>query len=57
MAVLLHYSLTAMFCWMLVEGIHLYLSLIIVFRRRNHFVKYLFIGWGESTTCSSAGVR
>ena len=33
---------------MLVEGIHLYLSLIKVFRRGSHFGKYLVLGWGKN---------
>ncbi|XP_041356886.1 adhesion G-protein coupled receptor D1-like [Gigantopelta aegis] len=46
-AVLMHFFLTAMFCWMLVEGIHLYVALVRVFKRGNHLRKYLGIGWGE----------
>ncbi|XP_038057449.1 adhesion G protein-coupled receptor E2-like [Patiria miniata] len=45
-AVVLHYSLTAMFCWMLVEGIQLYLALVHVFGSSSHIKKYLLIGWG-----------
>ncbi|XP_071088322.1 adhesion G protein-coupled receptor L4-like [Haliotis cracherodii] len=45
-AILLHYFLTAMFCWMLVEGIHLYVALVKVFKRGSHIKKYVAIGWG-----------
>ncbi|KAK7097764.1 adhesion G protein-coupled receptor L4-like [Littorina saxatilis] len=45
-AILLHYSMTALFCWMLVEGIHIYVLLVKVFKRGSHLKKYLAIGWG-----------
>lgn len=45
-AILLHYSLVALFCWMLVEGIHIYLLLVKVFKRSSHLKKYCAIGWG-----------
>ncbi|XP_022079402.1 adhesion G protein-coupled receptor L3-like [Acanthaster planci] len=45
-AVVLHYCLTAMFCWMLVEGIQLYLALVHVFGSSSHIKKYLLLGWG-----------
>ncbi|XP_071951317.1 adhesion G protein-coupled receptor L3-like isoform X2 [Antedon mediterranea] len=45
-AILLHYLLTAMFMWMLVEGIHLYLALVKVFGTSSHIKKYLVLGWG-----------
>ncbi|XP_071786308.1 uncharacterized protein [Asterias amurensis] len=45
-AIVLHYSLTAMFCWMLVEGIQLYLALVHVFGSSSHIKKYLLLGWG-----------
>ncbi|CAG5114820.1 unnamed protein product, partial [Candidula unifasciata] len=35
-----------MFCWMLVEGIHLYVVLVRVFKGGFHFRKYLLVGWG-----------
>ncbi|XP_071126473.1 latrophilin-like protein LAT-2 [Mytilus edulis] len=46
MAALLHYSLNSMFCWMLIEGFHLYVMLVKVFRRRANFKKYMLFGWG-----------
>ncbi|GFN77657.1 adhesion g protein-coupled receptor l3 [Plakobranchus ocellatus] len=46
LAILMHYSLTAMFCWMLVEGIHLYVVLVRVFKQGSHIKKYSAIGWG-----------
>ncbi|XP_076468234.1 cadherin EGF LAG seven-pass G-type receptor 1-like isoform X2 [Babylonia areolata] len=45
-SILLHYSLTALFCWMLVEGIHLYLQLVRVFKHPSHLKKYCALGWG-----------
>lgn len=46
MAICLHYVLVAMFCWMLVEGIHLYVVLVKVFRSHSNMKKYITIGWG-----------
>ena len=48
-AITLHYSLTALFCWMLVEGIHIYVLLVKVFKRGSHLKKYCAIGWGTRT--------
>ena len=45
-AILMHYSLTAMFCWMLVEGIHLYVVLVRVFKVGSNINKYTVLGWG-----------
>ncbi|XP_070549726.1 adhesion G-protein coupled receptor D1-like [Ptychodera flava] len=47
-AALLHYFFTSVFCWMLVEGIHLYFQLVVVFKKalRRRFVAYYLIGWG-----------
>lgn len=45
-AILLHYAMMSMFCWMLVEGIHLYIVLVKVFRTGSHLKKYALIGWG-----------
>ncbi|GAB1599959.1 cadherin EGF LAG seven-pass G-type receptor 1-like isoform X2 [Argonauta hians] len=45
-AILLHYVMMAMFCWMLVEGIHLYIVLVKVFKTGSHLKKYAAIGWG-----------
>ncbi|XP_033744276.1 adhesion G protein-coupled receptor L1-like [Pecten maximus] len=45
-AIALHYFLTAMFCWMLLEGFHLYVLLVKVFKRGRNFGKYLLVGWG-----------
>ena len=47
MAICLHFFLMGMFCWMLVEGIHLYLLLVKVFQSRSHLKKYIAIGWGK----------
>lgn len=45
-AIALHYFLTAMFCWMLLEGFHLYVLLVKVFKKGRNFGKYLLAGWG-----------
>ena len=38
---------TALFTWMLVEGINLYIKLVKVFSVKRQYVAYLAIGWGE----------
>ena len=38
---------TAVFTWMLVEGINLYIKLVKVFSVKRKYVAYLAIGWGE----------
>ncbi|XP_072170141.1 uncharacterized protein [Diadema setosum] len=46
-AALMHYLYTAVFCWMLIEGIHLYLMLVKVFGSEgSKRVYYLAVGWG-----------
>ncbi|KAL5012730.1 hypothetical protein ScPMuIL_011281 [Solemya velum] len=46
MAICLHYFVTAMFSWMLVEGVYLYVLLVKVFKMSTHLKKYLALGWG-----------
>ena len=49
-AVLLHYCYTAVFIWMLVEGLHLYSKVVRVFgTERSRMTYYVFFGWGRST--------
>ncbi|KAH9498181.1 hypothetical protein Btru_007900 [Bulinus truncatus] len=43
---LLHYALMVMFCWMLVEGFHLYVKLVWVFKVGSYLKRYLIISWG-----------
>ena len=38
---------TALFTWMLVEGINLYIKLVKVFPVKTQYVAYLAIGWGK----------
>ncbi|KAK7491520.1 hypothetical protein BaRGS_00017159, partial [Batillaria attramentaria] len=47
-SVLLHYSLLASLCWMLVEGFNMYLALVLVFRTHysNFVLKCSSVGWG-----------
>lgn len=46
--IFLHFFLTAMFSWMLVEGWHLYLSLLKVFssRKKTFLKRYYLLGYG-----------
>ena len=47
-AILLHYAYLASFCWMLVEGIHLYRLIVIVYgNEKNLKWLYYVIGWGK----------
>ena len=51
--VLLHYFFLAAFCWMLCEGIMLYLMLVVVFSRLSKkWWFFLLLGWGKLRTCS-----
>ncbi|XP_027041927.1 adhesion G-protein coupled receptor D1-like [Pocillopora damicornis] len=45
-AVLQHITHTAIFTWMLVEGIHLYIKLVKVFSVHKLYITYVVIGWG-----------
>ncbi|XP_044169377.1 uncharacterized protein LOC122953512 [Acropora millepora] len=45
-AVVQHYLHTAVFTWMLVEGINLYIKLVKVFSVKKLYAMYLAIGWG-----------
>ncbi|XP_068709170.1 uncharacterized protein [Montipora foliosa] len=45
-AVVQHYLHTAVFTWMLVEGINLYIKLVKVFSVKKQYAMYLVIGWG-----------
>ena len=47
---LLHYFFLASFCWMLCEGVMLYLMLVVVFSKLSKkWWFYLLLGWGESS--------
>ena len=47
-AALLHYLFTAVFSWMLCEGIMLYLMLVVVFSKFSQkWWCFLLLGWGE----------
>lgn len=50
MGIALHFFLTAMFSWMLVEGWHLYLALINVFcaQKKSLLKRYYVLGYGET---------
>ena len=50
-AVLLHYLFTSAFCWMLCEGVILYLMLVVVFNNRfNNRLFFFALGWGMNTS-------
>ncbi|XP_041484478.1 uncharacterized protein LOC121431071 isoform X2 [Lytechinus variegatus] len=59
-AALLHYLYLAVFAWMLIEGIHLYLMLVKVFGSEgSKQIYYLIIGWGAPiiVVAVSVGIR
>ena len=59
-AVMLQYFFTSAFCWMLCEGVILYLMLVIVFSNRfNNRLFFFALGWGMIATilqCSCIAV-
>ncbi|GIY60722.1 adhesion G protein-coupled receptor L1 [Caerostris extrusa] len=45
---MLHYFFLSAFSWMLLEGVHIYLLLVVVFAsRRSHWEKYYLFGYGN----------
>ena len=45
---LLHYFFLASFCWMLCEGVMLYLMMVVVFSKlAKKWWFFLLLGWGE----------
>ncbi|XP_035214962.1 PDF receptor-like [Stegodyphus dumicola] len=44
---LLEYTRTSVFMWMLLEGSHLHTSIVVVFPRDIKFIFFYCIGWGE----------
>ena len=43
----MQYFLMAAFCWMLVEGIHLYLLVVKVYNVNNKMTMYYVMSWGR----------
>ncbi len=49
-AIVLHYAYLATFCWMLVEGLHLFRLIVIVYgHEKNMKWLYYAVGWGTIT--------
>ena len=49
-AALLHYLFTAVFCWMLCEGIMIFLKLVLVFSSfHKKWWFFLLVGWGKTS--------
>ena len=60
MAVLLHYFFLSAFCWMLCEGVMLYLLLVVVFSQLTRkWWFFLLLGYGEfcKFQCFDSGWR
>jgi hypothetical protein len=48
----LHYLFLASFSWMCIEGIHLYMKIVRVYRTESMRMMYCYVfGWGESLVC------
>ncbi|EDV26158.1 uncharacterized protein TRIADDRAFT_24251, partial [Trichoplax adhaerens] len=45
-AISMHYLFLAAFCWMLAEGLHLYMQIVAVFHQKDKIWMYYIIGWG-----------
>ena len=41
------YFLSASFCWMLAEGINVYIKIVRVFSKKNYTKIFFVLGWGE----------
>ena len=53
-AVVQHYLHTAIFTWMLVEGINLYSKLVKIFDVKRPYALYSAIGWGKGKFITDA---
>ena len=42
-----HYFLSASFCWMLAEGIHIYNKIVRVFSNKKYSRVFYVLGWGK----------
>ena len=47
LTVIQYFFHTAIFTWMLVEGINLYIKLVKVFSVKKQYVAYVALGWGK----------
>ncbi|XP_015244293.1 PREDICTED: vasoactive intestinal polypeptide receptor 2-like [Cyprinodon variegatus] len=54
--VFFHYFIMANFFWLLVEGLYLHTLLVIIFSDNQHFIIYMFIGWGIPTVFVSVWI-
>ena len=44
-AAALHYLLLVTFTWMLIEGVHIFIFLVVVFFSPKVYIVYYFLGW------------
>ena len=47
MSIATHYFLSASFCWMLAEGIHIYNKIVRVFSNKKYSKVFYVLGWGK----------
>ena len=49
-AIVLYDAILSVFCWMVVQGVHLYRMIVMVYGIEKDLKKlYLIIGWGNGT--------
>ncbi|XP_022110282.1 adhesion G-protein coupled receptor D1-like [Acanthaster planci] len=46
LAMVLYFFNTAIFCWMLIEGVQIYFQVIVVFVHAERLKMYILLGWG-----------
>ena len=45
-AALLHYLLLVTFAWMLIEGVHMFVKLVLAYYSKKIYIAYYFLAWG-----------
>ena len=45
-AALLHYLLLVTFAWMLIEGVHMFVKLVLAYYSKKIYIVYYFLAWG-----------
>lgn len=55
-AVMRHFFHTAVFTWMLVEAVNLFIKLVKVISTKTFYMTYLAIGWGRLKVFSSSEI-
>ena len=45
-AAVIHYLLLVTFTWMLIEGVHMFIMIVVVFFSKKIYIVFYFLGWG-----------